>query len=60
MHNVMKENQPQRAPFLRNKTTTLKDKMGKFTDLLKDYEKNFLISHTRGLDHFNSFQIACA
>ena len=56
----MKENQPQRVPFLRNKTTTLKDKMGKFIDLLKDYEMNFLISHTRGLDHFNSFQTACA
>lgn len=56
----MKENQPQRAPFLKNKRSTLKDKMGKFIDLLKDYEKNFLISHTRELDHFNSFQTACA
>lgn len=56
----MKENQPQRAPFLRNKRSTLKDKMGKYIDPLKDYENNFFISHTRGLDHFNIFQTACA
>lgn len=52
--------EPQRAPFLRNKRSTLKDKMGKFIDALKDYEKNFFISHTRGLDYFNSFQTTCA